>query len=313
MSVAMTREIALGDSEDGKSILLLEDDASHRALIMRAFEAHRGAMDVVVACSLAEARHELSGWRPDLLISDLVLRDGSGMELLGDDGLASGIPTVIMTCHGDEHAAVEAMKLGALDYVVKTPVSLAEMPRTAQRIMREWALSVEHRKAQDTLRRSEELFRMMVEHATDVIAIADPDGTSRYTSPAIEQVLGHTPEAFRGQSIFDHLHPDDTWTLRQAYAEMSAHPGRTVATVLRHRHRDGSWRIVESMRRMVRDADDNPKVIVNARDITAAREAERALRSSESRFRDFAESAADCSGRPIPGSGCPFCPNGSPR
>ena len=272
MISANAKDVVFETVPERKTILLVEDDAAHSALILRAFEAHYEKMDVVVVRSLLEARREISRWRPDLLISDLILRDGSGMDLLGDDATAAGIPIVIMTCQGDEQSAVKAMKLGALDYVVKTPASLAEMPRAAQRIMREWALGVEHAEAQRILAKREEFFRMMVEHATDVIAIADPDGTSRYTSPAIEQVLGYSPEEFEGQSIFDHIHPDDTWMLRQAYSEITASPGQTVSTTHRHRHRDGTWRVIESVRRMVCDADGNSKVIVNARDVTAAHE-----------------------------------------
>ena len=61
-----------------------------------------------------------------------------------------------MTSHGDEQVAVEAMKAGALDYVVKTEATLTEMPRIAERALREWGHITERRRAEETAQHAQE-------------------------------------------------------------------------------------------------------------------------------------------------------------
>jgi signal transduction histidine kinase len=61
-------------------------------------------------------------------------------------------PLILVTGHGDEEAAVAAMKAGAIDYVVKSDVTLADMPRIAERALRYWEHIVERRRAEEALR-----------------------------------------------------------------------------------------------------------------------------------------------------------------
>ena len=110
-------------------ILLVEDEAAHAELIRRAFDYSNREVTLHVAGNLREARQYLTTTVPNLVISDLRLPDGDGVELLPADDETLDYPVVIMTSHGDEQVAVEAMKAGALDYVVKSEATLAEMPR----------------------------------------------------------------------------------------------------------------------------------------------------------------------------------------
>lgn len=119
-------------------ILLVEDEADHVELIRRAFATASERGDVTVAGSLSEARACLAESAYDLVIVDLLLPDGRGTELLPPDGGELPFPVVIMTAYGDEAAAVEAMKAGALDYVAKSDGTFADMPHIAERILREW-------------------------------------------------------------------------------------------------------------------------------------------------------------------------------
>jgi len=130
-------------------ILLVEDDDGHAELIRRAFEDRGGARLEIVG-DLASAAQALtsSAGAPDLIITDLRLPDGAGTDLLGGMS-ADRVPAlVVITSQGDEAAAVDAMKSGALDYVVKTPESLRNMPRLAERALRERRLLDDKRRLQ---------------------------------------------------------------------------------------------------------------------------------------------------------------------
>ena len=155
-------------------ILVVEDEDAHAELICRAFEEGNAERYVVtVARNLREAREYLDRAVPDLVIADLLVPDGKGTELLWDKERERRIPLVIMTSHGDEAAAVEAMRAGALDYVVKSDFSFLEMPRTVARALREWGHIAERRNAEDALKESEERFRAVFESAEECIYITD--------------------------------------------------------------------------------------------------------------------------------------------
>jgi signal transduction histidine kinase len=139
-------------NQSALDVLLLEDEEGHIQLVLRAFESRPGVR-LTVARTLREARARLAERTPDLAILDLLLPDGRGIELL-EERRAGGLlfPAVIMTSHGDEAVAVEAMKAGALDYLVKSEDNFAQMPHFAARVLREWHHINERRAAEERLR-----------------------------------------------------------------------------------------------------------------------------------------------------------------
>src|SRR5690554_359756 len=110
-------------------VLLAEDDPGHSELILRAFEAQKEPVRLTVVRDLREARQAIAAALPDLVITDLRLPDGRGIELLPPEGSNTPYPVIVMTCYGNEAIAVEAMKAGALDYLVKSEVTLSAVPQ----------------------------------------------------------------------------------------------------------------------------------------------------------------------------------------
>jgi PAS domain S-box-containing protein len=118
-------------------VLLVEDEAAHAELARRAFEARGGGFEVSVAETVEEARAAIRAAEPpDVVIADWLLPDGEGLDLLGGAAPA-GAPVVIMTSHGNERVAVEAMRTGAVDYVVKSELALADLPHVVERVLRQ--------------------------------------------------------------------------------------------------------------------------------------------------------------------------------
>ncbi len=132
-------------------VLVIEDDQSHAELINRAFENHRHEFEVSFRHSLRDSFQYLMENRPDIVICDWMLPDGRGSEILHPDPEKVHFPVVIMTSHGNEELAVEAMKAGALDYVVKSPETFANMPDFVLREIREWEHIAARRSAETKL------------------------------------------------------------------------------------------------------------------------------------------------------------------
>ncbi len=129
-------------------ILLVEDNEAHIELIRRAFEPESKKFNLTVANTLAEARKILKKNSPDLMITDYILPDGKGTELLPGDTDKLNYPVAILTGHGDEKVATIVMKTGAMDYIVKSEQTLADTPHIAKRILREWQHISEHKKTE---------------------------------------------------------------------------------------------------------------------------------------------------------------------
>jgi len=125
------------------------------------------------------------------------------------------------------------------------------------------------------LRDEKERFRALIEHAADVIVVVAADGTVRYASPAAQAVLGVTPDALLGRSLLADAHPEDREQLAAALQAVVGHPGEVVErTEFRWRHADGAWRWLEANgTNQIGNAAVNG-IVINARDISGAKDAE---------------------------------------
>src|SRR5882672_3990530 len=146
----------------------------------------------------------------DLAFVDYWLGAHTGVSLLREirrRGVET--PVVILTSRGAEEVAVEAMKAGAADYLIKSQLSAEALGRTIRHAL---ALSTEERQrryAEAAVRVSEERFRALVENSSDVLLLIDADGRLVYLTPSARRQLGWLSSDMLGKSVFDFLHPDD--------------------------------------------------------------------------------------------------------
>ena len=128
----------------------------------------------------------------------------------------------------------------------------------------------------------EQRFRALVEHASDLIAILDADGTNRYASPSHEVALGFRPDEVEGRSCFEFIHePEDATRLREVFAVATSRPGPTPATAVFFRHRDGSRRLLTVTLTDMRHDPAVGGIVANSRDVTAERALEEQLRQAQ--------------------------------
>jgi PAS domain S-box-containing protein len=137
----------------------------------------------------------------------------------------------------------------------------------------------------------EELFRLISENAADMIAVVDIQGRRIYNSISYERVLGYSAEEIKQSFAFEHIHPDDRETVRNA-EEDARRTGSGKTVEYRFRHRDGSWRILESTASVIRGGKSgSDKLVTVARDITERKRAVEASLLSEASFRSVVENA----------------------
>ncbi|MEW5930482.1 MAG: PAS domain S-box protein [Gemmatimonadota bacterium] len=151
----------------------------------------------------------------------------------------------------------------------------------------------ERKRAERALREREEHFRRLIENAHDVITVLDEHGNFVFQSPSLERVLGYAPEELAGGNALDLLHPDDQEQIGGAMAAMLGAPGSIARAEYRYRHRDGSWRRLETFGRTILPDSAAEGLVFNSRDVTERWEAERALKEREDHFRRLAENSHD--------------------
>jgi diguanylate cyclase (GGDEF)-like protein/PAS domain S-box-containing protein len=137
--------------------------------------------------------------------------------------------------------------------------------------------------------------RSVVENSSEIVTIVDPDGTLRYANPAWERALGYdSDEAIGTMNVLDHVHPEDLAHVLEETEEVLAEGGVTNNEAeYRFRHKDGSWRWVESVGTYLLDDPHVRGVVVQTRDITERKESEEALRRNEQYFRSLVQNASD--------------------
>ncbi len=123
----------------------------------------------------------------------------------------------------------------------------------------------------------DQLFQLITENAADMIAVIDRNGNRLYNSPAYQKVLGYSPAELKSTSSIEQIHPDDRQRVLEA-AEKARLTGRGERLEYRIRHKDGSWRILESTASTIQNENGQTErlVIVN-RDITERKRAEEVL------------------------------------
>ena len=126
-------------------------------------------------------------------------------------------------------------------------------------------------------KKKEELFRIVTENAADMIALVDVKGRRLYNSPAYKRILGYSAAELGETSAFEQIHPDDRFRVLDAARE-ARETGTGKRLEYRIRHKDGSWRVLESVASTIRDSKGEvAKLVIVNRDITERKRAEEQL------------------------------------
>ena len=144
---------------------------------------------------------------------------------------------------------------------------------------------------EEALRQSEAKFRAVVDNSNDGILFGDAQARILYRSPSYSRINGYSDEDRLGKSGFETVHPDDLDGLHRYWTTLVENPEMSQKAEYRIRHKDGTWRWIETSGLNLLGNLDVKSIVVTSRDITARKQAEEALRESELRFRTIIENA----------------------
>lgn len=174
-------------------ILFIEDDEGDAVLTREMLLDHDSHIFLVEhVSSISEGLALLINYSFDVVLMDLGLPESQGLESLYRIHAAAGnIPVVILSGVDDEHLALQAIRQGAHDYLVKGKINSASVSRVIQYVN-------ERAKIETTLKQSEERFRTLALKSVDAILVADLEGIILYANPSAETMLGVETEKFIG-------------------------------------------------------------------------------------------------------------------
>jgi PAS domain S-box-containing protein len=277
------------------SLLIVENEPAHAEAIRGAFLAANRDVAIEIVGTLREYHDVVAVRPPHIALVEMNLPDGSAVEILTSPAEEGLFPVVIMASCGSEQIAVEAIKAGAVDFVVKSPEAIAGVPHTVERLLREWRLGKEAKQAVEALRESEERFRILFEQAGDCILLLEvtPEGSPviRDANSATFRLLGFERDELIGQSV--------------SFIEAAPGPAKVVAArrrnilsgmeklfEVKHRCKDGTILDFECS---VTEMQIGAKTLAISveRNITERKRAAEALRESEVRYRSLFQGTAD--------------------
>ena len=190
-------------------VLSMEDDPGLSLLLKKHLE--RRGYSVDLAADGEKGLKMLDAGQYDVLLVDYDLPFLGGLDVLrGLSSKGMPVPVIMLTGEGNESVAVEALKLGASDYIVKDVEMryLELLPAVINRVFSKQQLINERRRMEDAIRESEERYRKLVELSPDGISI-HAEGKFVFINPTGARMLGaEHPDQIIGMSAMDVVHPD---------------------------------------------------------------------------------------------------------
>src|SRR5580704_16579959 len=177
-------------------ILYLEDDPRDAELVQAALESEDLACHITRVETQPDFIHALKRELLDLILADYTLPSFDGISALKiAKEIRPEVPFIFVTGTLGEEVAIEALKLGATDYVFKT--RLGRIAPSVQRALREAEEKTQRRHAEDALRASEESLRLIVDTIPGLIAVQSAAGELELVNRQPLQYFGKTLEELR--------------------------------------------------------------------------------------------------------------------
>jgi len=199
-------------------LLVLEDNPADAELAVRELEKE----GFVVKWSLVdteEAFREALNQRPEVILADYNLPTFDGLSALKiKQEIVPEIPLVILSGNIGEEIAVECMKSGATDYVLKD--KLFRLAPVVKRALEEAQVHRERREARESLQESEERYRNLIESTYDLIQSVAPDGRFLFVNRAWQETLGYTEAELPGINLWKIIHPQSLSHCQEIFSQI---------------------------------------------------------------------------------------------
>jgi PAS domain S-box-containing protein len=266
-------------------LLMVEDSEADASLLVRELKrgGYRVSFERVQTAPALRAALKNGAW--DLIVSDCGMPAFNALTALSiARAEGSDIPFIVLSGTLDEDDAVEVLRAGANDFLTKQ--RMTRLLPAVERELREKALRDESKQSQQRIKVTEERFRTLLESAPDAMVICGADGTIAFVNNQTETLFGYTRTELVGRPMEILVPPSLRATLRAKRASFfdSIEPPVGTGLELSAVRKDGSELPVEIRLSPARTAEGDV-VTAAIRDVTARKEAEQALRSTEAQLR----------------------------
>lgn len=254
-------------------ILHLEDSEDDAVLIERELKKGGLEFDIFHAEERASFVNALHSFHPDVILSDHSLPGFDSTEALAIvKSNGRNIPFILVTATMTEYFAVEVLKSGAADYILKD--RLQRLPNAIVTAIQNHKNEMEAAWRLEELHRNEKKFRALLENSYDAIVIRDEQFKATYFSPSALRILGWNESDNSDTDFMNSIHAEDREIVDAIRKEILNHPGRPYFMTFRKKHRKGHYVWVEGV---MTNLIQNPAIkgiVSNFRDITERHEAE---------------------------------------
>lgn len=190
-------------SEEAYHLLVVEDSPDQGELIKLFFLEQDTPPKITVVESGRACLEKLSEDHFSAILLDYSLPAMNGLQVLEEiQKRKHDLPVILVTAQGNETVAVEAMKKGAYDYIVKILGYESILPAIIERAIKQHALKTR-------LAQSEHRYQRLVECASDVICLVDLEGKIEMINDPIERLTGYPPRSLIGKPLIDLVASED--------------------------------------------------------------------------------------------------------
>jgi two-component system, cell cycle sensor histidine kinase and response regulator CckA len=265
-------------TRDAIPVLVVDDDQAYADFIRQILtDAHGQRFDVEHVTHLSRVLPALEARKSTVVLLDISLPDGNGLEWLRANRARVHAAVVVMTGHAEFDVAEETAP-GAQDFLLKNQVDRSQLVRAIR-------YAAERQHAQQELIRSREYYQSLIENARDLITVVDDRGVILYQSPPSAVVLGLKPETVVGRYLSDFIPKADVPRARALLARAFEENSKGASGEFDVFHEDGSSRTLDVMASRIPSVDGQRRAVLNSRDVTDRRQAQEALRSRDQQLR----------------------------
>lgn len=217
-------------AEKGQVILLVDESWEDRETYYRyLLRDEKSTYKILEAETGKEALLLCQQQLPDVIIIDNLLPDMDGLEFLSDLKIQldlTNLPVIMLTDKANEQVALQAMKSGAAEYLIKKNITAVSFRVAIQKVL-------EKNRLIEQLEKSEKLYRSLVESQTDLIVRMNMNCRLTFANAVAGEMLGLKPDEFIGQPLHQFVHPDDLPDVMANIQSLTSPPYRLTTRELR--------------------------------------------------------------------------------
>ncbi|WP_233504502.1 PAS domain S-box protein [Methanoregula formicica] len=276
--------------------------------MLQAFRQDPGQFRIDTAATLKKAREVIAHECSDLIIADWNLPDGRGIDIISREDGRVTTPVIVMTGYGDERLAVEIMKSGAVDYIVKSATVFEDLPNISRRAIRFWENIQERVRAEHAEQETQKRLGDILAFLPDPVLAIDTTGTVIAWNNAMENLTGVPAADMLGKGDHEYSIPF-YGERRPLLIDLVLEPDTEILNRYPFVQRDGDRIMSETFvagiyggkgaylwgtaTHLYDTSGNRVGAIEVIRDITERKKTEEIVRASEGKFRSLVEEVPD--------------------